>query len=110
MSNIGERIRTIRERRNMSQLELAEAVGYKTASAINKIEMGLRDLSQSKIKLFAEALNIEPSELMGWDSQNNISEEQLKVALFGGADEVTPEMWEEVKNFAEFVKSKYNKP
>ena len=33
-------------------------------------------------------------------------ERDLKVALFGGDGEVTDEMWEEVKNFAEFVKAK----
>lgn len=36
-------------------------------------------------------------------------EEEVKVALFGGAEEVTDEMWEEVKNFAEYVKQKYSK-
>lgn len=37
------------------------------------------------------------------------TEHDLKVALFGGADEVTDAMWNEVKTFAEFVKQKYNK-
>ena len=32
--------------------------------------------------------------------------ESVKVALFGGAGEVTPEMWEEVKQFARFVAQK----
>lgn len=35
------------------------------------------------------------------------TEEDLQVALFGGEDEVTPEMWDEVKRFAEFVKEKH---
>ena len=35
-----------------------------------------------------------------------ITERDLQVALFGGDEEVTDEMWEEVKSFAEFVKSK----
>ena len=33
----------------------------------------------------------------------------VKVALFGGDGEVTDEMWDEVKNFAEYVKNKYLK-
>ena len=32
--------------------------------------------------------------------------ETAKVALFGGASEVTDEMWEEVKNFAKYVESR----
>lgn len=42
-------------------------------------------------------------------AEETASEEEVKVALFGGAEEVTDEMWEEVKNFAEYVKQKYNK-
>lgn len=34
-------------------------------------------------------------------------DEIAKVALFGGDTEVTPEMWDEVKNFVDFVKNKY---
>ena len=34
-------------------------------------------------------------------------DEIAKVALFGGDTEVTPEMWEEAKNYAEFLKQKY---
>ena len=32
--------------------------------------------------------------------------EEIRVALFGGDTEVTPEMWEEVKQFARFVAMK----
>jgi transcriptional regulator with XRE-family HTH domain len=46
--------------------ELAAKVGYKTKSAINKIELGIRDLPQKKIVQFAEALGTTPGALMGW--------------------------------------------
>ncbi len=39
-------------------------------------------------------------------SENGISENEIKVALFGGDGEVTEEMWQEVKRFVEFVKHK----
>lgn len=48
----------------MTQQELAERVGLKTASAINKIEMGLRELKQSSLSIFAEALDVTPAELL----------------------------------------------
>ncbi len=34
------------------------------------------------------------------------SERDIKVALFGGEDEVTEDMWQEVKNFVAFIKQK----
>ena len=34
------------------------------------------------------------------------SEREIKVALFGGEDEVTEDMWQEVKNFVAFIKRK----
>ncbi len=37
------------------------------------------------------------------------TEDDIKVALFGGDSEVTDEMWNEVKRFAEFVKQKQKK-
>lgn len=62
-----ERIKMLREKYGMSQQELAEKVGFKTASAVNKIELGLRDLNQTKIMAFAKALHTTPAYLMGWD-------------------------------------------
>ncbi len=40
---------------------------------------------------------------------NTPCEEDIKLALFGGDDTVTDEMWEEVKSFVEFVKQKRGK-
>lgn len=59
----------IRERRielNMTQDELAKAVGYKDRSMVTKIERGEVDLSQTKVAKFAEALGVSESYLMGW--------------------------------------------
>jgi len=69
---IYDRIKQLREQQGLSQQVLAEKVGFKTASAINKIELGLRDINQTKIILFAKALNTTPAYLMGWeDKQEN---------------------------------------
>jgi len=56
----------------LSQEELAKKVGYKSRSSINKVELGINDLPQSKIKEFAKALETTPAFLMGWseDSKN----------------------------------------
>lgn len=48
----------------MTQDELAQKVGYKSRSSINKIEMNENDIPQSKIVEIAKALDIKPSVLM----------------------------------------------
>lgn len=40
---------------------------------------------------------------------DNDTQKALKLALFGGDGEVTDEMWEEVRNFAAYVKEKHRK-
>ena len=57
----------------MSQEELATKVGYKSKSSINKIELGFRVLTQSKIKVIADALETTPS-YMGWDEESRQNE------------------------------------
>ena len=69
MSEIGKNIRLIREKRGMSQEELAIKIGYKSRTSINKIEMGINDVPQSKIELLADALYTTPAVLMGWVEQ-----------------------------------------
>lgn len=66
---IYDRIKQLREQQGLSQQALAEKVGFKTASAINKIELGLRDINQKKVILFAKALNTTPAYLMGWEDK-----------------------------------------
>lgn len=55
----------------MSQDDLAKKTGYTSRSSIAKIESGKVDLPQTKIKLFADALNVTPAELMGWDDSKD---------------------------------------
>ena len=66
---IGQRIKVRREELNMSQEELAKRIGYKSRSSINKIELDLYSLQQSKIKAIADALDTTPSYIMGWDEE-----------------------------------------
>lgn len=72
--NLYDRIRQLRESLGMTQEQLAQKTGYKSRSAINKIEKGLRDINQSQIKAFADALQTTPAYLMGWDEPISDSE------------------------------------
>lgn len=48
-------------------------MGYKSKSSINKIEMGINDIPQSKVLAFARALNTTTAYLMGDDDSREIN-------------------------------------
>lgn len=64
---IGNRIKQLRTEKDMSQDELAKRSGYGSRSTINKIELGINDVPQSKIKAIAEALGVSVGTLLCWD-------------------------------------------
>ena len=70
MSTIGSNILRIRKSLGLTQEELAKMMGYKSKSTINKIELGINDIPQSKIAQFAEVLGTTPAELMGWNEED----------------------------------------
>lgn len=69
MSTIGEKILLRRKELGMRQEDLARLMGYKSKSTINKIELGINDIPQSKIVKFAEVLATTPGYLMGWEDE-----------------------------------------
>ncbi len=76
---IGERIKRRRMELGMSQETLAKKIGYSSRSSINKIELDVQQLRQSKIKDIATALNTTTSYIMGWDEKEP---EVAKVDVF----------------------------
>lgn len=70
---VGEKIKEARLKKGYTQAELAELLGYKSRSSINKIEVEGRDIPRSSIIKFAKALDVSPSYLMGWEDESNVS-------------------------------------
>lgn len=64
----------------ISQEELAEMVGYRSRSSISKLESGSADISQSKLRLLANVLNITPEELIG------VSIDPMKASVAGTSE------------------------
>lgn len=91
-----ENIKNLREQKGMSQDELAELTGYTSRSSIAKIEKGLVDLQQSKILAFAKALNVSPSELMGWN-------EAQTVAAHKEGDNFTPDELAKIEEYKKLL-------
>ena len=77
--NIGDRIKARRVQLGLSQEELAAKLGYKSRSTINKIELGVNDITQSKVSAIAKALDTTSAYLMGWDDEqpSSVSAEGL---------------------------------
>lgn len=67
---IGEMIKIRREKLGMSQDELAQKLGYKSRSSINKMELGIQDVPQRKVKDFAKVLGVSISYLLEDEQQN----------------------------------------
>ena len=81
MSTVGENILQMRKRLGWTQEELATRMGYKSKSTINKIELGINDIPQSKIVKFADVLGTTPAHLMGWnDEEENLSPEESELS------------------------------
>ena len=99
-SVIGIQIKKRREELGLTQEELANILGYKSRSSINKIELGKNDITQHKVVAFAKALNTTPAYLMGWtDSDTQKKNDILSdIILRLRSDD----------NFMEVVKDLYN--
>lgn len=61
---IGERLKSIRESRGLSQAQLAKLCDYSAASRIGNYELGERKISADDAIVISEALGISPAELM----------------------------------------------
>lgn len=70
MSTIGERIRNRRLELGYTQEELSKKLGYKNRSSVNQMENST-ELPLKKVTKLAEALNVSPSYIMGWDMNIN---------------------------------------
>lgn len=71
--NIGDRVRLLREKKGMTQEELATKLGYKSKSSVTHIENG-RDIPRSMVVKLADILNTTPSYLMGWEDNSETTD------------------------------------
>lgn len=86
---IGNRIKNLRTQEDLTQEDLALRCGYTSRSTINKIEMGINDVSQSKLKDIATALGVPVGALLGNDEignsdpQKTASQNSVRIPVLG---------------------------
>lgn len=111
---IAEKIKTLRKQAKLTQTELGELLGVQK-NAVSKWECGrVTDIPAGKIKAMAQIFQVPPSYLIDSEAQNApaapqraaVPDEDIKFALFGGEADVTDEMYEEVRQFAAFVRAR----
>lgn len=113
--SIGDKIRTLRKAKGLNQTELGQRLGVKT-NAVSKWECGrVEDIPMSKVKAMAALFDVPVSYLIDDDpgiepphdnKSSNITDDDIQFALFGGNDEITEAMYEEVKQFAAFIRQR----
>lgn len=86
---VGDRIKQVREQKNMTQEDLAFACGYKSRSTINKIEKGICETKLSTLKKIAKALGIDPDYLVFGDVEDKKDEVERLFSQLSGVQQDT---------------------
>lgn len=112
MFDFGGTLKQLRTSHKLTQTQLAEKLGL-AFSTISMYERGERVPDFEIIEAIADYFNVSLYYLLGDTSApktaRTIPDEDLKFALWGGdCDEITDEMLNDVKRYAEFVRSKKN--
>lgn len=97
--NFNENLKNARERKGMSQKDVAEEIGV-AKSTYSLYESGNREPNVQTIKRIADVLNVSADDLLG------LNNEPITIAAHFDGDEYTEEELDEIKAFAEFVKTK----
>lgn len=77
--SIGDRIKALRIKNDLSQIDLAEKIGS-TKQAIYKYEKGIvTNIPSDKLQEIARALHTTPAYLMGWEEEADHKETESPV-------------------------------
>lgn len=121
LKRFGARVKRYRELNGMTLQELADKSGYTSRSTVGKLEKGLVDVPQSKIKALADALGVSPLDLFGFEEveerpyytdpetaqiAQRIYEDRELRALFDAAADADPEDLQAVHAMLKALKAK----
>ncbi|MCR1897805.1 helix-turn-helix domain-containing protein [Irregularibacter muris] len=102
--NVGKRIQSLREQKDMTQKELADKI-HINYSVMNRIESGERPVRDEEIRKIADVLDVSTDYLLGRTDIRNPYEPETIAAHHDG-DEFTEEELQSIKEFKEFLRMK----
>ena len=97
--HFNENLRAARERKNMTQKEVADSIGV-AKSTYSLYESGSREPNVQTIKKIADVLSVSGDDLLG------LAQEPLTLAAHFEGEEYTEDELAEIRQFAEFVRNK----
>ncbi|HHX75644.1 MAG TPA: helix-turn-helix transcriptional regulator [Limnochordia bacterium] len=105
---LGARIRELRNKKGMTQKDLASLLGV-TDAAIGMWENGRREPNAEHIKRMANIFCVTTDYLLGQESPQKQVIPTIAAKMPEGWDELTPEAQKDVEEFIKFVRQKYGK-
>jgi transcriptional regulator with XRE-family HTH domain len=113
MSVLYERIETLCKERNITITTMCKDSGASRGSLTDLKAGRKQNLSVDTLTKIANYFDVTVDYLAGIETKNapapedrRVTDDDIKFALFGGDGEITDEMYEEVRNFASFVKAR----
>lgn len=104
MAQFDKILKLLRSEKNMSQQELADALGI-SKSAINMYERGERQPKFEILEQIADYFNVDMDYLLGRTSKTTKVINPNTLAAHFDGDEYTAEELDKIREFAAFVKS-----
>ena len=115
-----DRIKELSKKKGWPLTFLSSKLGL-AASYFTDVKNGKTKISDDRLITIADILDTTPEYLKGETDvkektpaepgERTVSDEDIMFALFNGADDITDEMFEEVKRFAQFIQERErNKP
>lgn len=102
-ASFANRLRKIRNESHISQIALAEALSI-SQQAVAKWESGKSTPNPETVKRISNIMHVSTDYLLGNDT---ISDSQMSSKIWGNEIEPTKEMWQELYDYAEYIKFKH---
>lgn len=104
---VGERIRELRKSKGLTQAEFAEKCDI-SRSSLARYETGVNIPDPEILRKIAQSCGVSYDYLLGNETAElpKISDDDIKFALFGDVSNITDAQFEEVKQFARFIKER----
>lgn len=105
-----DRIKALCQRKGISVSAFALELGFSKSTFSWIKNFPERKISTSTAQRIADYFNVSVDYIINGETKERprvVTEEELKIALFDGDENVTDEMWQEVKSFAEMVMLKH---